>query len=292
MANWTRRRLWKNLVGLALFSAAGYLLLRWLEQHTVFQPSSHLDTTGRELGRPFEEAWLTTGDGVRLHSWFYPAAAGSPRGHFVFLICHGNGGNISHRLGLVRVLLETGAGVLVFDYRGYGRSSGRPSEAGTYRDAEAAHAWLRRRGFAGTNILAYGESLGGAIATELAVRQPLGGLVLQSTFTSSTDMGREIFPWLPVGALARYRFDTLGKLPQVRVPVLVLHGRADTIIPFRHGERLFGAASEPKRFVALAGDHNDQPEADPAAFRVGLEQFLALIEQRPPQHLAPQRELR
>jgi fermentation-respiration switch protein FrsA (DUF1100 family) len=193
------------------------------------------------------------------------------------LVCHGNAGNISHRLDTCIALLATGVNVFVFDYRGYGRSEGRPSEEGTYRDAQAAYQWLRQKGFPGTNIVAFGESLGGGVATELAVREPVGGLVLQSTFTSIPDMGAELFPWLPVRWLGTIRYDTHSKLPRLKVPVLVMHSPADELVGFHHGQRNFAAANEPKLFWELRGDHNN-PLADTKHFIAGMEKFLTLIE--------------
>ncbi len=270
------RRL-KNLIGLILAPGVLLALLWWYEYRSVYQPARELDTEGDEFGHEPEEAWFTTSDGRRLHAWFYPATPASSRRDVAVLIAHGNGGNISHRLGLYRCWMMAGVNVLAFDYRGYGRSEGRPSEEGTYLDAQAAHAWLVQRGFEAKRILAHGESLGGGVVTELARREPLGGLVLQSTFARITDVGAELFPWLPVRTLARIRYDSIGKLPDLRVPVLVLHSQADTIIPFRHGERLFAAASEPKWFRQITGDHNDQPETDMAEFTAALEEFLVSL---------------
>jgi fermentation-respiration switch protein FrsA (DUF1100 family) len=147
--------------------------------------------------------------------------------------------------------------VFVFDYRGYGRSRGRPSEEGTYLDAEAAWEWLRQRGFPPERIIAFGESLGGGVATEMVLRKPAGGLILVSTFTSVPAIGAELFPFLPVRWLCTIRYDNLAKLPRITVPVLIMHSRTDTIIPFRHGEALFAAAPEPRMFRELQGDHND-----------------------------------
>lgn len=275
MAFWTRRR--KNIAGLLLAPAVLYGLLRFFEHRMTFVPSRAHDADPGELRHPFEDLTLTTADHVRLHAWFFPADESSPRRRLVFLVAHGNGGNISHRLGLAAALLRTGANVLLFDYRGYGRSDGVPGEQGTYRDAEAALAWLRENGFASTDVIAYGESLGGGVAAELATRHPLAGFVLQSTFTSTPDLGKELFPWLPVHALAHYRYETLRKLPKVNAPVLVLHSRVDSIVPFAHGERNFAVANEPKLFVELAGDHNDPIEQEPG-FGTALEHFLGRIE--------------
>src|SRR5438067_10159418 len=126
-------------------------MLRWFEHSQVYHPDRVLLATGAELGRPYEDVFFKTSDGLKLNGWFFPADPDSPRAHMAFLLCHGNAGNISHRLETCRALLETGAAVFSFDYRGYGRSQGRPTEEGTYLDAEAAHEWLERKGFAGKN---------------------------------------------------------------------------------------------------------------------------------------------
>jgi fermentation-respiration switch protein FrsA (DUF1100 family) len=269
------RPVWRHVPGAALLAGLLWLMLRWFEHANVYQPTRTLVARADALGRPFEEARFAARDGTRLHGWFFPAAADSPRRHLAVLHCHGNGGNLSHRLDVAAALLETGVNVLLFDYRGYGLSAGRPSEEGTYLDAEAAHAWLVARGFAASDIIAFGESLGGGVAAELARRVPLAGLVLQSTFTSIPDLGAELFPFLPVRWLARIRYDTLAKLPHLRVPVLVMHGRGDTLVRFAHAERNFAAAHPPKRLVELAGDHNDFLEAGRAVFRDGFAAWLA-----------------
>src|ERR1700756_4748641 len=159
-------------------------MLRWFEYKQVYRPTREWEASGADLGRPWEDFYFNATDGLRLNGWYFPAAPESPRGQMGLLVCHGNGGNVSHRVELSRVLLRTGMNVMVFDYRGYGRSSGRPNEEGTYCDAQGAHRWLQARGIAPANIIAYGESLGGGVATELALRETLGGLVLQSTFTN------------------------------------------------------------------------------------------------------------
>lgn len=256
-----------------------YGLLRWFEHRQIYFPSRHAAAEASLLGIPFEELWLTAADGVRLHGWFFPARPGVRVRPLVLLHCHGNAGNIRHRLDTAAGLLETGAAVLLFDYRGYGRSAGRPSEAGTYLDAQAAHAWLCQRGFAPHQIVVMGESLGGAVAAELALRESLGGLVLVSTFTSIPDLGAELFPWLPVRWLVRTRYDTHAKLARVTAPVLVVHSRQDTLIGFHHAERNFAAAREPKWLCEIPGDHND-PYWETASFRTALNRFLDEVERR------------
>jgi len=267
----------KNLLGIALLPLVLYGMLRWFEYRQVYHPTRDWEQSGHALGRPWEDLVLHTADGLDLSAWFFPADTRSARRHLAVLVCHGNGGNISHRLSLCDALLGTGVNVLAFDYRGYGRSAGRPTEAGTYRDAQAAHAWLRARGFAASNLIAFGESLGGAVATELALRGEVGALVLQSTFTSIPDLGAELFPFLPVRWIATIRYDTRRKLPAIRVPVLLMHSRDDRLIPFHHAERIFAAANEPKRLWEIAGDHNDALEADRGRFVDGIEWTLARL---------------
>ena len=259
-----------------------YLMLRWFEHRQVYQPYRQLETSGSELGRPFEDVHFQTSDSVGLNGWFFPADTDSARKHYIYLLCHGNAGNISHRLDHCAALLETGASVFIFDYRGYGRSEGRPGEEGTYLDAQAAHRWLRHKGFAGTDIIALGESLGGGVASELALRERVGGLILQSTYTSIADVGSELFPWLPVRWLGTIKYDTRSKLPGIRVPLVILHSRADGLIGFHHAEGNFAAANEPKLLWEITGEHNQFLDADRPRYLEGLNRFLSLIEDRRP----------
>jgi uncharacterized protein len=251
-------------------------MFRWFEYRQVYHPTKDWDAAPGALGRPCEDISFTTADNVRLSAWFFPADASSPRRNTAMLICHGNGGNISHRLPLCQGLLGTGVNVLVFDYRGYGHSEGAVGEEGTYLDAQAAYGWLRQRGIA--RIVAFGESLGGGIATELAVRESVAGLVLSNTFTSIADVGAELFPWLPVRWFNTIHYNTLSKLPRIKIPVLVMHSRDDEIVRFRHAERNFAAANEPKLFCETHGPHNDTLALDPALYLGGVEKFLALVE--------------
>jgi fermentation-respiration switch protein FrsA (DUF1100 family) len=258
------------LLGLIMF-------FRWFENCLVYHPRRAHDADPSALGRRFEEVWLNTSDGLRVHGWFFPANPGSDNGTPAILYCHGNGGNISHRLDVIEALLETDAAVLAFDYRGYGLSNGRPGEQGTYRDGEAALDWLAGRGFPGTNVVVFGESLGGGVASELARRRPLGALVLQSTFTSIPDIGAELYPWLPVRFITSIRYDTIRRLPELRLPVVILHSRSDTLIRFAHAEKNFAAAREPKWLIELSGDHNDSL-TDRDAFVAGVQRAMDQLE--------------
>src|SRR6266567_2314682 len=175
-----------------------FIMLRWFEHSQVYHPDKTITTNGATLGRPFEDVFFKARDGVELNGWFFPADSNSLRSNLAVLICHGNAGNIGDRLEMSKAMLQIGLNVFVFDYRGFGRSHGHPTEEGTYLDAVAAHQWLEAKGFAGTNIIAFGESLGGGIASELGLRVPLAGIVLQSTFSCMMDIGAELYPWLPV----------------------------------------------------------------------------------------------
>jgi fermentation-respiration switch protein FrsA (DUF1100 family) len=256
----------------------GFLMLRWLEHDLVFQPSSAMAAEAGALGRASEDVFIPVDKSGKIEAWYFPAGPpNAPPAGRVILVCHGNAGNISHRLELCRLLLETGASVLVFDYRGYGRSPGRPGEENTCRDAQAAYSWLRQKGFAAANIIVYGESLGGGVAAELALRERLGGLILQSAFTSVPDLGANLYPWLPVRLVCKIQYDTLHKLPLMKTPVLIMHSRQDNIVPFAHGEKNFAAAREPKVFREIHGGHNDAIFTDHAGILSAVKQFLGTL---------------
>ncbi len=265
-----RKRGWVLLrIGILLLFI--YAMLRWFEYSQIYHPSRAMDAAPGGLGRPFEDVFIPMEHGERINAWYFPATnTTSP----IFLVCHGNAGNISHRIDLAALLLETGGGVLLIEYRGYGRSDGKPGEENTYRDAQAAYHWLIAKGVAATNIIAYGESLGGGIVSELAVREALGGLILQSTYTSMTDLGAELFPWLPVRLISTIKYNTRAKLPKLRVPVLILHSRQDDLIPFHHAEQNFAAANEPKFLRELRGAHNEALVANRPALLATIREFL------------------
>ncbi len=248
------------IVNMLLAGATAYalvLLLVFLFQPRLVyfpQVERELATTPRSAGLEFEEVWLQTADGEKLHAWWTPVA--KPRG--AVLILHGNAGNISHRLEYLAMFNRLGYATLIVDYRGYGRSSGAPSEAGTYRDAEAA--WrhlLETRRLGPQDIVVFGESLGGGVASWLAAKYPPRALILASTFTSVPDLGARVYPWLPVRWLARIEYNNRERIGQIAAPVLIAHSTQDDIIPFAHGEALFAAAREPKQFLVLSGGHND-----------------------------------
>lgn len=217
-------------------------------------------STPADIGLSFQDVWLTTEDGTKLHSWFIPAE----KNNAVVLFFHGNAGNISHRLESINIFNQIGLSVMIIDYRGYGQSEGVPNEAGTYQDARAAWEYLTKK-FASNQIVIFGRSMGGAVATELTrelsamvgdTSKPVA-LILESTFTSVPNLGRELYPVFPIGLLATIRYDSLTKMKDIALPVLVIHSPDDEIIPYSHGQALFAAAREPKQFYSLQGDHNN-----------------------------------
>jgi len=253
---------------------AGYLLvlvlLMFLEESLIFFPARFPEGDWEPPGLRFEDAWFQAADGTRLHGWYVPHSA--PRARVLF--CHGNAGNVSHRAGIVQMLQHhTGVAVLVFDYRGYGRSEGKPHEPGILADARAARAWLaRRENIPESEIVLMGESLGGAVAVELAATDGARALILENTFSSLPDVAAHYYPWLPVRRLLRTRLDAAARIAAYHGPLLQSHGDADTIIPIEFGRRLFEAAHQPKQFLTLPGlDHNDP---HPPSYYDALAAFL------------------
>jgi hypothetical protein len=246
--------------------------MNWLNNRLVYYPQRQWDATPAEDNLPYEDAAFVTSDGLKLHAWYVPAngAAGT------VLFCHGNAGNVSHRLETVAVLHKLGMNVLVFDYRGYGKSEGRPTEAGTYRDAEAAWSYLvEARGEKPERIVIHGRSLGGPVAAHLAMGRSPAGLIVESSFHDITELGAELFPWLPVRWLSRMKYRTAEYVKDVRCPVLVIHSRTDDMIAFHHAEKIFAAAPRPKRLLEIHGAHNGAFLDSADIYNPALRQFFA-----------------
>lgn len=256
-------------VGIALILFTVWILA--CQSALIYFPARDLDGTPADVGLEYESVFFETGDGVRLHGWLVRAE--DERGFAI--LCHGNGGNISHRLDLIALLSEVGLSVLAFDYRGYGNSEGSPDEDGTYLDVAAA--WDRVTGAGGAppeRVVVYGRSLGGAICSHLAANHKLGGMILDSTFTSIRDAGQEIYPFLPVKLLSRYDYPTIDHVKRASCPLLLFHSRDDELIPFHHGQELFAAAAEPKRFVEVKGGHNENFAISYDTYRDALQRFV------------------
>jgi fermentation-respiration switch protein FrsA (DUF1100 family) len=237
------------------------LMLYLLQDSMVFlsnMPGRALEATPDAIGLEFEDVYIDTDDGERLHGWYVPAD--NSRG--VLLFFHGNAGNISHRLESIAIFNQLGLDVLIIDYRGYGQSSGRTSEDGTYRDARAAWNYLvEGRGTAPRQILIFGRSLGGAIGSWLGSQLHNGsrpaGVIIESSFSSGVDMARRLYPFLPVRLLTRLRYPVVAYAAALESPVLVVHSRDDEIIPFEMGRSIYAAVAREKLFLELRGGHND-----------------------------------
>ena len=234
-------------------------------------PSRDIIATPDTVGLDYEPVKIATDDGVTLDGWFIPARPA--RG--VLLFFHGNAGNISHRLDSLKIFNDLGLATLIFDYRGYGRSTGVPFEQGTYRDAEAAWRYLTEdRRITAQKVVLFGRSLGAAIAVQSATRHTPKALIIESAFTSIPDLAAEVYPFLPARSLARFRYHTETFLQSVSCPVLIVHSRDDEIIPFAHGRRLYATANEPKELLEIRGGHNDGFLVSRQTYVAGLDTFL------------------
>jgi len=256
-------------IGYLLVAVAAAGALYWFANRQVFHPMKHPEgwwEVQDELGA--EDVSIQTRDGVRLHGWWSPAEGSG----LAALYLHGNAGNVTHRGSHIQAANAAGCSMLVIDYRGYGKSEGAPSEPGLYADAEAGYEFLRSKGYPPGRIVVHAESLGTAVAVELATRVTVGGVILEAPFTSASDVAGRILP--VVGLLLVGGSDTESKIGLLAAPVLVIHGDRDGIIPFDMGQAIFEAAPEPKSFWAVPGaGHNDIVESGGDAYRQRLLEF-------------------
>ncbi len=257
-----------GLVGFTYFSQPSLLYLPNVAGRAV-------TATPHDIGLEFEDLQLTTADGETLHAWFVPARQAEQ----TLLFFHGNAGNISHRLDSIALFHELGLNQLILDYRGYGRSTGKTSEDGTYLDAQAAWDYLTgQRGIAPDQVILFGRSLGGAVAVWLAGQVPARALIIESTFTSVPDLAAELYPWLPARLLSRFSYDTRARVSDIEMPLLVIHSPGDEIIPVQHAAAIFRAAREPKGYLEIQGGHNDGFLLNRKPYIAGVSRFLAAFE--------------
>jgi fermentation-respiration switch protein FrsA (DUF1100 family) len=243
-------------LGVLLLVIIIFLWAKWQERNGLFFPAKDLYTSPAAEGLAYEEVHMNSA-GNELHGWYLPAS-----GDQTVLWMHGNAGNIADRLDqAVSMKRALGVSSFMFDYRGYGRSQGRPTEKGLYEDAQAAFAWLTDvKGHSPGDVILYGHSLGTAVSVDLALGNGSGaaGLVLESPFTNAADMARKVYFGLPVGLIMSVQLDNIGRIGEVKMPILVIHGVDDSVIPFGMGKKLFDAAPEPKAFLQVeGGDHSD-----------------------------------
>lgn len=266
------------VVSILLLVVVVYSILAWtlyfMQPSFLYRPIREILYDPGDMDLAFEKVILHTADGLSLAGWYVPARGA----RYTVLFCHGNSGNISHRLDTVNLWNELGFNILVFDYRGYGQSQGKPSENGTYLDAQAAWDWLlKSKHTRPEQIIIHGRSLGGAIAANLATQTEPAGLITESTFTSYEDIGKKFYPYLPVHWFASFRYRTIDAVRQADCPVLVVHSRNDELVPFEFGQRLFEAASEPKQFVEIDGSHNDGFLFSGTTYRQGLLNWVSSL---------------
>jgi fermentation-respiration switch protein FrsA (DUF1100 family) len=256
------------------------VVLRASERSHVYVPGAReVDEPPAQLALRHRAVEFPSADGTRLHAWIVPAARAESSGYWL-LINHGNYGNIGFggRPEFYAGARDIGLNLFAFDYRGFGRSEGRPREQGVYHDAEGAYRYLvDSLQVPPDRIVIFGHSLGTGVATELATRVPAAALVLEAAYTSLPDIGQEAYPWLPVKLLAGERFETIAKIGRVNLPKLLLHSPDDDIVPYAHGQRVFAAAAEPKRFVTVQGGHAGAFREDRAAYFGAIRELVDAI---------------
>jgi fermentation-respiration switch protein FrsA (DUF1100 family) len=261
---------------LKLFAALLLTILTAACDGLPFHPVREITLTPAAAGLPYEDLFLDTADGERVAAWFIPAASGPrPDRAGTLLFFHGNAGNLSHRLESIGVFHDLGLNTLIIDYRGFGRSTGKPSVQGTLRDARAAWNWLReRKGCRPEDLVIFGRSLGGAVAADLAAELHPAALILESTFTSLHAVGKDLFPYLPVGLFLPQDYDTPARLAGLRTPLLVVHSPDDELVDFRLGRSLYEGYSGPRTFLQIRGSHNSGFRESGTLYTDGLRDFL------------------
>lgn len=241
------------VVLIVAYSIVGWTLF-FLQPTFLYSPVRDVSYAPDELGLDFENVLFKTADGLQLNGWYIPAKNSEP----TVLFCHGNGGNIFHRLDSINIFYNLGLSCFIFDYRGYGNSEGKPGEEGTYRDAQAAYKWLtKEKKVPADNIIIFGRSLGASIAAQLATKVKAKALIVESAFTSYVDIGRKFYPYMPVRWFAMFSYTTIDYIKNVHCPIMIIHSRNDETVPFEFGLELYEAANEPKEFIEISGSHND-----------------------------------
>lgn len=234
-------------------------------------PSRDLVSSPRDIGLDYRNVEFISADKVKLHGWYIP----HPQPQATLLFFHGNAGNISHRLDSINIFHQLGLNVFIIDYRGYGNSEGEPTELGTYRDAEAAWHYLTHTlGEKSSDIIVFGRSLGGAIASWLATQHSPRALILESSFSSARSIGQHFYPMLPIEQIIRFNYDTQSHVEKTNCPVLIAHSPDDDIIPYAEGRKIFVAAGKQKTFLEMRGDHNSGFLLSGDIYIDGLRQFI------------------
>lgn len=255
MKYFLRMLYWFIIISLSLYLIV-LTYIYFSQDQLFFHPSTEIQITPSDVNLAYEDIYITHPDGEKINLWYIPAESDSAN---TIIFCHGNAGNISNRMETVMYLNTYNVNIVIFDYRGYGKSGGTPSEENCYQDAIATYDWLsNERKVSSDKIIIFGRSLGGAVAIDLASKRKCKALIVESSFSSSLDIGKLMFPYLPTKYLLKYHFDSMEKIKNINVPLLIAHSQDDDIIPYKLGKRLFEAAKEPKIFLDINGTHNDR----------------------------------
>jgi len=267
---------WTNIawriVWVLILLGVVWAYLRFFEWRNLYYPAHKIESTPDVFGLQYEDVNFISEDGRMLHGWWIP----HPEARGTILHCHGNAGNIGDRAWMAADFHRLKVNVFLFDYRGYGESRGLPTEQGTYCDARAAYEVVRAkyRDEDSPPVVVHGQSLGGAVAIQLALDKPVRGLIVESSFSSVIDMGEKLYPLLPIKWFCRFRYDSASKVPRLNIPKLFAHSPQDDLIPYDIGEKLYRAAIQPKDFVVLEGSHNDAGWTLTPAYWRAIEKFL------------------
>lgn len=270
MINKVLRAILYTIIFIGLF--VGYI--KYLESRSIFFPTKEIEFIPQLINFYFEDVYIETEDRIKIHGWFVP----QKNARYTILFLHGNAGNIGHRLDKVEILAKRGLNLLIVDYRGYGKSQGRPSEYGLYLDAKAAYSYLvNNRKIKPGQIILYGESLGCAVVVDLASKVKSKGLILEGAFSSGRDMAKIIYPFLPAFVFSK-KFDSLTKIQKVEAPKLFIHSQNDEMVPFDLAKKLYNVAKEPKRMVMLKGGHNTAFLDSKETYTFALTSFIKELE--------------
>lgn len=251
-----------------------YLAFKFYEHFKVYRPRENLVAFPDSYNIEFEDVYFSSRDKVLLNGWFIKGTSGR-----VILLCHGNFGNISQRLDIINELYSLGYNVFIFDYRGFGRSNGVPSEKGLYNDALGAYDYLKERGYKNGDIILFGRSLGGVVAIFLAsVVKDFRGLIVDSSFSSAQDLSYDFFGFKFPRFIISNRLESIKRIKDIKIPKLIVHSEDDNLIPFHHGTRLFKTASEPKKFLKIKGFHNSCIQDSKNIYMAGIKGFLESLE--------------
>lgn len=257
-----------------LYSLMGAMCIYLLEAKAVFHPSKGLAATPKEIGLEYEDVTMMSYDNIALNGWFIKA----PQAGVTLLFFHGNAGTNADRLEKIAYFYKMGLNVFIVDYRGFGKSEGNPTEKNVNKDALTIYDYLAaRKNIFPKTIIVYGESLGGAVAVELATKRDVAGLILDSTFTSAKDIAKLKFPFIP-SFLIQTKMDSLSKMTKIRCPKMIIHSMDDELIPFRMGQALYAAALPPKNFLEIKGSHNEGYYQSRAMFNHGIIKFLTELQ--------------